>query len=68
MRENRPYGSEGGVGKTDPDPYHSRRAIERLRSMGPGSAPRFAWLGRDDKQCCYGCFSPPMSDAGNCAA
>jgi hypothetical protein len=23
MRENRPYGSEGGVGKTDPDPYHT---------------------------------------------
>jgi hypothetical protein len=22
MRENRPYGSEGGVGAADPDPYH----------------------------------------------
>ncbi len=23
MRENRPYGSEGGVGNTDPDPYRT---------------------------------------------
>jgi hypothetical protein len=23
MRENRPYGSEGGVGAADPDPYHT---------------------------------------------
>jgi hypothetical protein len=32
MRENRPYGSEGGEGKTLPDPYH-RSAWSRGRSF-----------------------------------
>jgi hypothetical protein len=32
MRENRPYGSEGGVGAADPDPYHEHG----LRSMDSG--------------------------------
>jgi hypothetical protein len=34
MRENRPYGSEGGVGAADPDPYHE----DGLRSMDSGLA------------------------------
>ena len=35
MRENRPYGSEGGVGAADPDPYH----IPQRRLWIPGSPP-----------------------------
>jgi hypothetical protein len=27
MRENRPYGSEGGVGAADPDPYHTPHSV-----------------------------------------
>jgi hypothetical protein len=39
MRENRPYGSEGGVGKADPDPYHAIPQRSWRCPMGPGSAP-----------------------------
>ena len=31
MRENRPYGSEGGVAKSHPDPYPLRRCIGAMR-------------------------------------
>jgi hypothetical protein len=32
MRENRPYGSEGGEGQTLPDPYH-QKSIKSTVSM-----------------------------------
>ena len=35
MRENRPYGSEGGVGAADPDPYHTPGSWSWI----PGSPP-----------------------------
>ena len=35
MRENRPYGSEGGVGAADPDPYHTPQQELWI----PGSPP-----------------------------
>jgi hypothetical protein len=35
MRENRPYGSEGGEGQTLPDPYQSGcDGVSRYSAMG----------------------------------
>ena len=34
MRENRPYGSEGGEGSTLPDPYHAADSDARLQDDG----------------------------------
>jgi hypothetical protein len=41
MRENRPYGSEGGEGEALPDPYHYRapmRPLDRANSFRHSSA------------------------------
>ena len=35
MRENRPYGSEGGVAKSHPDPYPIFPAQERRNTASP---------------------------------
>jgi hypothetical protein len=40
MRENRPYGSEGGEGKTLPDPYHKGAPMSaRTRGQIFGHCP-----------------------------
>ena len=39
MRENRPYGSEGGESKTLPDPYHVDRLIFALFRVGTRLRP-----------------------------
>ena len=54
MRENRPYGSEAGSAKTDPDPYQdfvppvSRADVQRIAANAgiPGSRVSLATLAR----------------------
>jgi hypothetical protein len=41
MRENRPYGSEGGEGQTLPDPY---QAPHRTRNPDDPAARTAAWI------------------------
>jgi hypothetical protein len=47
MRENRPYGSEGGEGQTLPDPYHCSGRVSEdlpfLSSVGATAMPGLRW-------------------------
>jgi hypothetical protein len=38
MRENRPYGSEGGEGKTLPDPYQRNVCQPKRKTFEPAAA------------------------------